>query len=105
MVQGYHIYEDVWDAAIGEDLSCQRKVDNYTNLFAIAIVKEGEGVGHVPRKISTETFIGINFHQIVMSHKKAKISTPHNKPALYGIRTYKYTFQCPLDRSAYNNVY
>ena len=53
MVQGYHVYKDVWDAGITEELSCQREADNYTYPFAVAIVKEGNAVGHVLRKIST----------------------------------------------------
>ena len=37
MVQGYHIYKDLWDASIGEELSCQRKAKNYTDPFAVAV--------------------------------------------------------------------
>ena len=44
MVQGYHVYKDVWDATISEELSCQREADNYTDPFADAIVKEGNTV-------------------------------------------------------------
>ena len=53
MVQGYHIYKDSWDPSIGEELPCQRKAENYTNLFAIVIMKDDNIVGRVPRKIST----------------------------------------------------
>ena len=27
-VNGYHIYKNVWDAVIGEELQCERELDN-----------------------------------------------------------------------------
>ena len=53
IVRGYHIYKDSWDASIGEELSCQREAENYTDPFAVAVMKDDNIVGHVPRKIST----------------------------------------------------
>ena len=53
MVRGYHIYKDIWDALIGEELSCEREGANYADPFAVAIIKDDNIVGHVPRKIST----------------------------------------------------
>ena len=53
MVRGYHIYKDIWDALIGEELSCEREGANYADPFAVAIIKDDNVVGHVPRKIST----------------------------------------------------
>lgn len=52
MVRGYHEYQSVWDAPIGETLLCEREVGNIHNTFAVAIKKDGEVVGHCPRKIS-----------------------------------------------------
>ena len=51
MVRGYHVYKEIWCAAYGEELSCMREVENYCNPFAVAVVKSGVIVGHVPRKI------------------------------------------------------
>ncbi len=28
MVRGYHVYQDIWDAALGVQLSCQREPRN-----------------------------------------------------------------------------
>ena len=36
---------------IGEDLSCTREVENYRDLFAVAVVRSGVIVGHVQRKV------------------------------------------------------
>ena len=53
MVRGYHVYKDVRAASVGEHLPCRR--ENYYNLadrFAVAVMKGGTVVGHIPRKIS-----------------------------------------------------
>ena len=67
MVRGYHIYKDVWDAAINEELSCQREADNYTDPFADNYTNPNV-LQHTCTFIS-ETFI--NFHEIVMPREKA----------------------------------
>ena len=51
-VQGYHEYQDVWDAPVHEVLSCEREVGNVYNTFAVAVKKDGKTVGHCPRNIS-----------------------------------------------------
>jgi len=33
-VRGYHIYRELWEAAIGEDLACQRECGNVTDAYA-----------------------------------------------------------------------
>ncbi len=38
---------------MGEELPCQRENGNHTDSFAVAIVKSGVTVGHIPRKISS----------------------------------------------------
>ena len=53
MVRGYHVYKEIWCAAVGEELSCMREVENYRDPFAVAVVRSGVIVGHVPRKISS----------------------------------------------------
>ena len=53
MVRGYHEYQSVWQAALGEKLKCVREVGNRSDVFAVAVVKAGETVGHLPRKISS----------------------------------------------------
>ena len=49
MVQGYHVYKDIWNTEERETLRCMRE----TTTIAVFVVKEGVGtVGHVPKKIS-----------------------------------------------------
>ena len=53
MVRGYHVYEDSWDATIGEQSPpCKREPGNRKDLFTVAAV-HGETIGHVPKKISS----------------------------------------------------
>ena len=53
MVRGYHVYKEILDASIGEELLCAREPTNPCDPFAIAVVKSDQTVGHVPLKISS----------------------------------------------------
>ncbi len=47
MVRGYHAYKDIWTAAVGEELPCQRERANPRDPFAAAVLKDEAIVGHV----------------------------------------------------------
>ena len=51
-VRGYHVYQRVWDAAIGENLICRREPINESDGYAVAVTKDGTVIGHLPRKVS-----------------------------------------------------
>ena len=40
--------KEVWCAAVGEELSCMREMEKYHDPFAVAVVRSGVIVGHVP---------------------------------------------------------
>ena len=40
-IRGYHIYKDIWHAAIGQHLSCRREPDNTSDRYAVAVIKDG----------------------------------------------------------------
>ena len=48
IIHGCHVYKEVWWADVGEELSCIREVENYRDLFAVAVVGLKVIVGHVP---------------------------------------------------------
>ena len=50
-VRGYHVYNDIWEASVGEELPCHRKDGNPTDPYAVAIKRSGVIVGHIRRKI------------------------------------------------------
>ena len=47
-VKGYHIYQELWEAVIGEELQCQRERDNPADIYAVAVRKGRTVVGHLP---------------------------------------------------------
>lgn len=51
-VRGYHMYKDKWAATLGEDLECTREPTNASDRYAVAVIKGGNVVGHLPREIS-----------------------------------------------------
>ena len=52
-VRGYHEYQRVWMAAVGEELHFERETRrNPRYPYAIVVKKDGITVGHLPRKIS-----------------------------------------------------
>ena len=53
VVGPYHVYKEICNAAVGEELTCWRERFNAANLFAVTIVKGETTVCHIPRKISS----------------------------------------------------
>ena len=47
MVRGY---QEIWIAAVGEELSCVRETESHRDAFAVAIVRSAVTVGHIPWK-------------------------------------------------------
>lgn len=51
-VRGYHVYQHVWDAVVGEILECERETSNPNDRYAVVTKKAENVVGHLPRRIS-----------------------------------------------------
>ena len=51
-VRGYHVYQAIWTAAIGEELLCEREPTNAVDRYAVAVVRNSTIIGHLPRRIS-----------------------------------------------------
>ncbi len=51
-IRGYHVYQDLWEAAIGEKLMCRRETSNVKDRYAVAVIKDNEIVGHLPQTLS-----------------------------------------------------
>ena len=54
-VRGHHVYHTVWTPVIGDVLPVKREETNLYDRFAVAVLKDGEVVGHVPRVLSKTT--------------------------------------------------
>ena len=51
LYSSYHILQ-VWAAAVGKELVCERETDNSYDLYAVAVKRMGNIIGHLPRKLS-----------------------------------------------------
>ena len=51
-VRGYHVYQEVWEAAIDEELICRPERSNAHDRYAVAVMKTDVVVGHLPSKFS-----------------------------------------------------
>ena len=49
-ITGHHIYKKIWSPVIGEKLNCQREPGNRKDPFAVAVLKNGNIVGHVAKE-------------------------------------------------------
>ena len=46
-VRGYHVYCELWEAAVGEVLMCERELRNAKDRHAVAVKKDGTVIGHL----------------------------------------------------------
>ena len=46
------MYREIWDAAIGEVLVCERDPHNVEDRYAVAVKKDDVVIGHLPRNFS-----------------------------------------------------
>ena len=52
VITGYHVYKDVWDPILNEELVCEREPQNAHDQNAIKLLKGGVIFEHVPRHFS-----------------------------------------------------
>ena len=59
-IRGYHIYRAIWNPTVEETLDCTQESSNPRDRYAVSVQKDGQIVGHLPRKISRlcSLFIG-----------------------------------------------
>ena len=51
-IRGLHVYNNIWEPCVGEELVCSPQMNNPHDCYAVAVCKSGTIVGHVPRVIS-----------------------------------------------------
>ena len=78
VVRGHHVSKDFRVAVDGEVLQCQRETSNCHDPFAVAILKDGITVGHVPQKYlrrhrvircDTQRVKSVKFRDLKITHK------------------------------------
>ena len=40
-MRGYHVYQEMWVADVGEELSCVKETENHQDPFSVAVVRSG----------------------------------------------------------------
>ena len=50
---GYHVYQDEWTPVLDEMLLCCRELADMLDPFVVKVMKAGNTVGHLPKKISS----------------------------------------------------
>lgn len=51
VVRGYHIYKTIWTPYIGEKLPLEAEDNNLHDRHAVAVIRNGTVVGHMPRNL------------------------------------------------------
>ena len=52
VIRAYHVYQHIWDAEIGDIVTCQREEKNDFDRYAVALLSGNTVVGHVPAENS-----------------------------------------------------
>ena len=82
-IRGIHAYDRNWKPHVGEILPLQREPDNPKDSFAVAVHKQADIKGHVPRRLSHlfSTFLQRDF-----SEGEAEVTGERlNRGAGYGV--------------------
>ena len=51
-MRGYHVYQGIWEEAVGEMLVCSRGLRNTQDWYAVVVEKSDIVIGHLPRKVA-----------------------------------------------------
>ena len=73
-IWGYHAYKDYWQIKIGEVLNLKHEPRNKQDKNAIAVVKDGIVVGHIPKGLaSTKQGVGLIKHFLMKTGSEAEV--------------------------------
>ena len=59
------MYKELWTPTIGEELQTIQEQNNVHDRFAVAVVKEGITVGHIPRDMSRVCWYFLGRHNTI----------------------------------------
>ena len=104
-IRGYHEYRSIWRAEAGQHLNCLPDGDNQYDANAVALIRHGEIVGHVPAELCAMLFSYI----VAGGRVKARVTgRPFNRgkgmevPATYycsGSEDNYYRLKAALERT------
>lgn len=99
-VRGFHIYKDGWEPEIGEQLVTERETNNEMDKHAVAVLKNGHIVGHLPREKAKIFWFFLKRHGIisVTVTDKRRVSKPAGGLEVPCKLTFTHTSETMIDR-------
>ena len=67
-VHGCHVYDGIWEVAIGEVLICEREPQNTADRYVVAVKRSGSVIGHLPKKMSHFCSLFLRRGEIFTAH-------------------------------------
>ena len=61
-LRGFHVYCEIWEPYVGEELTCEIEEDNDHDPYAVSMMKQRQIVGHAPRSISRACAVHLRSH-------------------------------------------
>ena len=85
VVRGHHVYKDVWNPTVGEELEACREPENAHDRHAVTLKKAGEIIGHVPHELCKimYTFTGYSGHLTCRVAGRRKLGKGLEVPCVY----------------------
>ena len=69
-VRGYHVYRELWEAALAEVLTCVRETENVSDRYAVAVVKNDKyGRGSARDRKTVAIFRKFKFRRSVLHYE------------------------------------
>ena len=76
-VRGYHVYREIWEAALIDVLACARETKNVSDRYAVTAVKNDKyGRGSPRDRKRVDIFRRLKFRRVVLHYENYKINTP-----------------------------
>ena len=69
VVRGFHVYQRSWSPSLEEQLECLREAGNDKDQYAVAVLRYGSVVGHIPRRISAACSLFIDFFCKILEYR------------------------------------
>ena len=92
-IRGYHAYKELWSIEIDEVLELKHQHNNEQDKNAIAVIRKGDVVGHIPRALAnTKDGAGIVRHFLTKHGSKADVK-------VVGKAGWEWRFQVFIDLS------
>ena len=92
-VRGYHVCKDRWAATVGELLTYSREPTNASIRYAVAAIKKGTIIGHLPKSIFKEYSVFFLRSNSVISCKVTGSRCFFGRSAIRGTRDTIMQFQ------------